>query len=64
MIQIDFFDAYGRFVVRHIIEFDEDCYYELSDAEEYIKRIFSWYKDAGSAVVLMCGITQRYQRYE
>lgn len=64
MITIDFFDANGRFVVRHIIEFEEDCYYELSDAEEYIYRVFSWYKDAGSAVVLMNGMTQRLQRYE
>lgn len=64
MITIDFFDANGRFVVRHIIEFEEDCYYKLSDAEDYIKRIFSWYKDVGSAVVQMDGITQGYQRYE
>lgn len=64
MITIDFFDFYGSFVVRHIIEFEEDCYYELSDAEDYIIRVFSWYKNAGSAIVIMNGITQGYQRYE
>lgn len=64
MITIDFFDANGRFVVRHIIEFEEECYYELSDAEEYILRVFSWYKDADSAVVTMNGLTQGYQRNE
>lgn len=64
MILIDFFDINGHFVVRHIIEFEEDCYYEMSDAVDYIKRIFYWYKDAGSAVVQMNGFAQAYQRYE
>lgn len=64
MITIDFFDANGRFVVRHIMEFEKDCYYEFSDAEDYIKKIFSWYKSAFSATITINGLTQGIQRYE
>lgn len=64
MIYIDFYDAVGQFVARHTIELDEPRKYALMIAFNYCKAIFSWYKDADSALVLIDNTFREFKRYE
>lgn len=64
MIKIEFFDANGRFVVRHIVEMVPMRKYPSLWIKTYCKAIFYWYKDAGFASVTVNGLTQIFDRYE
>lgn len=64
MIYIDFYDANGRFVVRHTIELNEPHKYALMVAFTYCKAIFSWYKNADSALVLIDNKIREFKRHE
>ena len=63
MITIDFFDANGRFVVRHIVEMEPMRTFPFIWARVYCKQIFYWYKSANSATITINGVTQGIQRY-
>lgn len=64
MIKIDFFDDYGHFVVRHIIEMEPMRRYPFIWARIYCKEIFAWYKSACYANINIYGLTQKISRYE
>lgn len=64
MIKIEFFDDYGRFVVRHIVEMEPMRRYPFIWARIYCKEIFSWYKSACYATINIYGLTQKISRYE
>ena len=64
MITIDFFDAQGRFVVRHTIEQDKPREYPFLRAKVYVRAIFYWYESAHNAVITANGRTITVKRYE
>lgn len=63
MIKIEFFDANGRFVVRHVVEMEPMHTFPFIWARVYCKAIFAWYKSANSATITINGLTQEIQRY-
>lgn len=64
MITIDFFDANGRFVVRHRIVMETMRPFPFIWAEFYCKAIFYWYKSANCAKVTVGGAVHYFLRYE
>lgn len=64
MITIDFFDFYGKFVVRHNIEMEPMHMYPFIWAHIYCKEIFAWYKSACYATITICGKRLKVNRYE
>lgn len=64
MITIDFFDANGRFVVRHKIELDKPRKFPFLLAKVYVSAIFYWYESAFCAVVKWDGKAKMVKRYE
>lgn len=64
MIKIEFFDFYGKFVVRHIVEMEPMRSYPFIWARIYCKAIFNWYKSAYYATITIRGQRQKINRYE
>lgn len=64
MIKIDFFDANGRFVVRHSVEMDTMRKFPIIWARIYCKSVFFYYKSAGSAKITFGGVSYRVDRNE
>lgn len=64
MIKIEFFDANGRFVVRHSVEMEPVRKFPFLWAQTYCKSIFYWYENALYACVSINGLTQVFKRYE
>lgn len=64
MIQIDFFDANGRFVVRHKLEVEGSLPHSRIVARIHCRAVFYFYESADTAFITINGCTEKMRRYE
>lgn len=64
MIYIDFYDQEGYYVCTHRIDFEDGCYYELGEVDDYVMRIFSFFESAERAEIFFCDTMKSIWRNE
>ena len=64
MITIDFYDANGRFVVRHKLEVEGSIPHSRIVARLHCRAIFYFYESADMAMITINGFSYKMMRYE
>ena len=64
MIIIIFYDVNGCYVCTHSIEFEDGCYFELGEVDDYVARIFQYFENAGQAYIFYRGNVKTIWRNE
>lgn len=64
MITIDFFDAKGRFVVRHKLEVESSLTHCHIVARLHCRAIFFLYESADTALITINGVSVKMRRNE